>query len=76
MKNKWKDRASKALLKVGNVMHKNRWSHGCYKLTVLNIQKDFFESFKNFFLAGPDFFEYFLNENLCSWSYTTFPQIN
>ena len=43
MKNKWKQKASKVLLKVGNVMHKKRWSHGYYRLAVLSMQKDSFE---------------------------------
>lgn len=75
MKNKWRDRAIKALLKVENVIHKNRWSNGSYRLAFLSIQKDFFEFFRNFYLAGPDFAGHYLNENSWSRPYTTFPQI-
>ena len=28
------------MLKVKNVMEKNRWSHGCYRKVVLSMQKD------------------------------------
>ena len=43
----------KVLLKVQNVMHKNRWPHECYRKVVLSIQKDssqvFLDSLETFF---------------------------
>ena len=38
---------SKVLLKVENVMHKNRWSHGYYRIAVLSMQKDSSQVFSN-----------------------------
>ena len=43
--NKWKDRGSKVWLKVENAMHKNRWSHGCYRKVVSSMQKDSSQDF-------------------------------
>ena len=31
---------NKVLLKVKNVIDKNRWSHGCYRKVVLSMQED------------------------------------
>ena len=61
---------SKVLLKVKNSMDKSRWSHGCCKKVVLNMQKDssqvFLGSLEIFFFMQPDFtkVEHFLNENM------------
>ena len=37
---------SKVLLKVENLMHKNR-SHGCYRKVVLSMQKDSSQDFSD-----------------------------
>ena len=75
-----RDRLSKALLKVKNVMDKNRWSHGCY--SSFKHGERFFTSFLgffgNFFFVWPDFtkVEHFLNENMENISIMskTFPE--